>query len=193
MVFVRLAFLLGMFFICQTAAAQVYRWVDEKGTVHYSNTAPPEGVKATVVDIEAKSGEPSPESRDCYTVRCQGERIEQRLARREEAEAQYAAQRAATAPRPPRGLEFRRYISIQRGMTEGELLGIAGEPDLLVDQGLAITAPATVQTGRNTRGAARNAMSLRSYTYLPTPGDPFTTTITLVGGRVSEIERIRKF
>ncbi len=78
-------------------------------------------------------------------------------------------------------------------MTEGELLGIAGEPDLLVDEGLAISAPATVQTGRNTRGAARNAMSLRSYTYLPTPGDPFTTTITLVGGRVSEIERIRKF
>jgi hypothetical protein len=36
-------------------------------------------------------------------------------------------------------------------------------------------------------------MSLRSYTYLPTPGDPFTTTITLVGGRVSDIERIRKF
>ena len=28
------------------------------------------------------------------------------------------------------GLEFRKYISIQRGMTEGELLSIAGVPDL---------------------------------------------------------------
>ena len=193
MFFVRLAFLLGIFFVCQTVAAQVYRWVDEKGTVHYSDSAPPEGVRATVVDIEAKSGPPSPESRDCYTLRCQGERLDQRLARREELETRLAAERAAKAPRPPRGLEFRKYISIQRGMTEGELLGVAGEPDMLVDQGAAISAPTTVQTGRNARGAARTVLSLRTYTYLPTPGDPFTTSVTLVGGRVSEIERIRKF
>ena len=40
---------------------------------------------------------------------------------------------------------------------------------------------------------ARNVLSLKTYTYLPTSADPFTTTITLVGGRVSEIERVRKF
>jgi hypothetical protein len=34
---------------------------------------------------------------------------------------------------------------------------------------------------------------MKTYTYLPTSADPFTTIITLVGGRVSEIERIRKF
>ena len=56
------------------------------------------------------------------------------------------------------------------GMTEGELLGIAGEPDL--------------------RSRDR---SLRTYTYMPTPADPFTTTILLVRGRVHEIERERKF
>ena len=39
--------------------AQVYRWVDEKGTVYYSSSAPPAGVKHTVVDIEAKAGPPS--------------------------------------------------------------------------------------------------------------------------------------
>jgi len=175
------------------ASAQVYRWVDEKGTVHYSDAAPPSGVNAKLVDIDAKSAPPSTDSGECYTVRCQGERLEQRLARREEAEARLAAERTASAPRPPRGLDFRKYVSIQRGMTEGEVLGIAGDPDLLVDQGLAISAPTTVQTGRNLRGAARTALALRTYTYLPTPGDPFTTTITLVGGRVSEIERIRKF
>jgi Domain of unknown function (DUF4124) len=192
MVFVRPAFLLAIFFICETAAAQVHRWVDDKGTVHYSNTAPA-GVRSSVVDIEAKAGPPAPDTMDCYTLRCQGERLEQRLARREELEARLAAERAAKAPPAPRGLEFRKYISIQRGMTEGELLGIAGHPDLLIDQGIAISAPTTVQTGRNTRGAARSALSMRSYTYLPTPGDPFTTTVTLVGGRVSEVERIRKF
>ena len=59
-----------------TASAQVYRWVDEKGRVHYSNAAPPAGVKATIVDAEAKAGPPTPETQDCHTLRCQGERLE---------------------------------------------------------------------------------------------------------------------
>ena len=175
------------------AHAEVYRWVDEKGTVHYSNAAPPAGTQAVTVDIDAKPGAPAPESAECYTVRCQGERLEQRLARREETEARLAAERAKLMPKPPRGLEFRRYISIQRGMSAGEVLGIAGDPDLLVDEGLAVSAPTTVQSGRVTRSAARTALAMKTFTYLPTPADPFTTIITLVGGRVSEIERIRKF
>ena len=98
------------------AQAEVYRWIDEQGRVHYSNAAPPD--------------------------------------------TQYAA----------RGLDFRKYVSLQRGMTEGELLGIAGEPDLQARE-----------------------RSFSTYTYMPTSADPFTTTITLVRGRVSEIERTRKF
>jgi hypothetical protein len=31
-----------------TAHAQVCRWVDDQGTVHYSNSTPPKGAKATV-------------------------------------------------------------------------------------------------------------------------------------------------
>jgi hypothetical protein len=49
------------------ASARVYRWIDEKGTVNYSNTAPPQGVRTTVIDSEAKAGPPSPESAGCYT------------------------------------------------------------------------------------------------------------------------------
>ena len=189
----RLLALLCLLATAITADAEVYRWVDAKGTVNYSNEPPPSGVKSSKVNIDAQPGPPSADTAECHTVRCQGERLEQRLARREESEARYAAQRAAAAPKPPRGLDFRKYVSIQRGMSEGELLGIAGEPDFVVNDGLAISAPTTVQTGRHTRGAARTAMSLKSYTYLPTPADPFTTTITLVGGRVSEIDRVRKF
>jgi hypothetical protein len=144
--------------------------VDDKGRVHYSNEPPPPGVKAITVNINAGPGPAAADSAECYTVRCQGERMEERIARRELLDAQLAAERAALAPRPVRGLEFRKYISIERGMTEGELLGIAGEPDF------------------RTRDR-----SVRTYTYMPTPADPFTTTITLVGGRVSEIERARKF
>jgi len=167
----RALLLLSLLVAASTVSAQVYRWVDEKGTVHYSNATPPPGVKATLIDPDAKAGPPSAESWECYTVRCQGERLEQRLARREELEARLAAERAAAAPKPPRGLEFRRYISIQRGMSEGELVTIGGSPDLLF----------------------WDTRSMKTYTYLPTVADPFTTTIVLIRGRVSDIERVRKF
>jgi hypothetical protein len=167
----RVFLLLSLLVAMNSVSAQVYRWVDEKGTVHYSNSTPPAGVKATVIDAGAKAGPPSPESWECYTVRCQGERLEQRLARREELEVRLAAERLAAAPKPPRGLEFRKYISIQRGMHEGELVGIAGSPDLLF----------------------WDARSLKTYTYLPTVADPFTTTVTLIRGRISDIDRVRKF
>jgi hypothetical protein len=164
-----LALLFVAFSAC--AGAQVYRWVDAKGTVHYSSEKPPADVKATELNIDAKAGPASPDTLDCYTVRCQGERLEQRLARREQLLAQDVALRAAAAPPQPHGLEFRKYISIQRGMTESEMLVIAGAPDLSVRDGWAI----------------------RTYTYLPTVGDPFTTIISVVNGRVSGLDRIRKF
>ena len=81
------------------------------------------GANAKVLNIDAKAGPASPDTLDCYTVRCQGERLEQRLARREELLAQDVALRTAATPKPWNGLEFRKYISIQRGMTEGEMLG----------------------------------------------------------------------
>lgn len=187
--------LVFLIFIAATvpASAQIYRWVDANGRVNFSNTAPPQGVKATVVDADAKEGAPSPDSTDCYTIRCQGERMEERVRKREAENARILEQRAALAPKPPRGLDFRAYVSIQRGMNEGELLGIAGEPDLRADQGVAIAAPEYVQGTRNAVVRARTGLVMKTYTYLPTPADPFVTTITLVGGRISEIERVRKF
>src|SRR5262245_692724 len=111
------------------AAAQIYRWVDQNGVVHYSNVKPPKNVAATVIDESSREAGPAPESAECYTIRCQGERMERRLLLQEESEARIRAERAALQPKANRGLEFRKYISIQRGMSEGELLGIAGEPD----------------------------------------------------------------
>jgi len=182
-----------LLFISLGASAQIYRWTDANGRVNFSNTAPPQGVKATVVDPDAKQGPPAAESTECYTIRCQGERMEERQRKRQSELERMNAERAAAAPRQYRGLEFRKYLSIQRGMTEGELLGIAGEPDLKADQGIAIAAPTTVQIDRNFSTAARQGLAMKTYTYMPVPGDPFTTTVTLVGGRVSEIERVRKF
>ncbi|MGH8705870.1 MAG: DUF4124 domain-containing protein [Burkholderiales bacterium] len=189
----RAILLFALVLACGQATAQIYRWTDAQGRIHFSNTTPPPGVKATIVDPSSKEAPPGPESQECYTIRCQGERMEQRQARRDELEARLAAERAAAAPRPHKGLEFRKYVSIQRGMSEGELLGISGEPDLVADQGIAIAAPTTVQLSPNVRGPARSGLRMKTYTYLPTPADPFTTTITLVGGRVSEVARARKF
>lgn len=163
--------LIGLLSVSLPAIGQVYRWVDEKGTVQYSNATPPAGVKFTVIDRDAKAGPPSPDSAECYTVRCQGERLEQRLARREASEARHAAERAAATPPRPKGLDFRQYISLYRGMSEGELLTVAGAPDLLFS----------------------DVFASKNYTYLPTSSDPFTTTVTVIGGRVNNIERVRKF
>jgi len=181
-----------------SAPAQIYRWTDASGRVHFSNTEPPPGTKAVVVDPNARQVPPGPESAECYTIRCQGERMEERNRKRESEQARTAAERealerTAAVPRQPRGLEFRKYVSIQRGMTEGELLVIAGEPDLKSDQGGAFTAPSTVPVDRNFSTAAIEGRRTIIYTYLPTPADPFTTTITLIGGRVSDLDRARKF
>ena len=189
----RIPVLLVLLAFAVPASAQIYRWVDSQGRVNFSNSAPPQGVKATVVDPNAKEGPSSPESAECYTIRCQGERMEERERKREAELAKLTAERAALDAKRPRGLDFRKYISIQRGITEGELLGIAGEPDLKTDQGIAIAAPATVQINRNFSTAARTGLRMMTWTYMPTSADPFTTTITLVGGRVSEIDRVRKF
>ena len=152
------------------AFGQVYRWVDTNGTVHYSDKAPQAGVASQRLNIDAKAGPASADSQECYTVRCQGERMEERLIRREQIEARAFAERAANTPPRPHGLDFRKYVSLYRGMTEGELIGVAGTPDLMLRDWGWVT-----------------------YTYLPVPGDPFTTTVRLAGGRVLEIDRVRKF
>jgi hypothetical protein len=56
-------------------------------------------------------------------------------------------------------------------MSEGELLTVAGAPDF----------------------TASDVFADRRYTYLPTPANPFITTISVIGGRVNAIERVRKF
>lgn len=90
---------------------------------------------------------------------------------------------AAVLAQAPRGLDFRTYLSLQRGMSEGEVLAIAGSPDMQADQGVVFSA----------QGPARSALAVRTYTYLPTTAEPHTTTITFAGGRVTEIRRDRKF
>lgn len=153
------------------AAAQVYKWRDARGVVHYGEK-PPAGTAAAAVDARpygVETGEPPA----CHTILCQGARMEEQKRRELEAEAVRVAA-APPSPPPVRGMEFEVYIRLQNGMSEGELLQRAGPPDFQ-----------SVDALRYTVG--------RTYYYYPTSANPFTTIVTLRGGRIFSLERIRKF
>jgi hypothetical protein len=80
-----------------------------------------------------------------------------------------------------RGLDFRTYLSVERNMAEGEVIAIAGRPDLIAEQGFTVPEKTNA------------ALRVRTYTYLATAEEPNTTTITFVGGRVQKVERRWKF
>ena len=47
--------LLMIFFSCSASAAEIYRWVDENGKVHYSDTKPGQGEKAEEVKPQIRN------------------------------------------------------------------------------------------------------------------------------------------
>jgi hypothetical protein len=148
---------------------QVYKWKDANGVTHYGEK-PPEGRAARSVDVGREAGAPrdSAATGDCVSIRCQYERL--RNDRMVE-EADRRAERAAQQP-TARGMTFDVYARIDRGMTEGEVILRAGPPDY----------------------EATDAYRMgKSWFYYPTASDPFTTTITMRGGRVFELDRVRKF
>jgi hypothetical protein len=94
---------------------------------------------------------------------------------------------------PPRGLDFRAYLSLQRGMTEGEVIAIAGVPDIVSDQGFAPETTLVLFDKTSPPAPCRKLCAMKAYIYLPTNEVPYTTTVTVVAGRVTEIERKQKF
>lgn len=47
---------LALLLLAPLASAQVYKWVDDKGTVHFSQTPPPLGVKYQVMHMASDTG-----------------------------------------------------------------------------------------------------------------------------------------
>lgn len=160
--------------LCGLAAADVYKWKDEHGVVHYSQTPPP-GRPATPLGIETEAppGARPPGPTECQTVQCQYERLRKDRAASDaadRAERSAAAQRAQSRPQP-RGMTFDVFSQISRGMTEAEVMQRAGPPDHESHDGWR---------------------SAKTWTYSPTESDPFTTSVLLREGRVFEIERRRR-
>ena len=71
-------------------------------------------------------------------------------------------------------MSFDTFVRLQRGMTEGEVLLRAGAPDHASLDG-------------------EGGYLVKTYYYFPTISDPFTTVVTLYGGRIANLQRIRKF
>jgi hypothetical protein len=151
------------------AAAEAYRWVDEKGVVNYGEK-PPEERQSRPVDTMPRG-----------TIETKGQ-YDQRPVAVQRAPAETVQQPQVVivpAPMPTpalpsvRGMDFDVYIRLQRGMTEGELLVRAGRPDYdAVDSLDAL---------------------VRTYYYFPTVANPFTTAVRLRSGYIVSIDRIKKF
>jgi len=124
-------------------------------------------------------GEKPPANRPAKAVETQpGGTIESGNLQRQKdaAESQQRAQAPAAQPPAPasaRGMDFDTFIRLQVGMSEGELIMRAGKPD-----------HESVENFRNN--------VIKSLYYYPTTANPYITTVTLNGGRITNIERTKK-
>ena len=146
-------------------AADAYKWVDEKGVTTYGEK-PPQSRPAQPVNTNPGG---IIEGGGQFTQKSDGDRRRPDEAPRTQ---------LGTAPVPQfasvRGMDFAVFIRLQSGMSEGELLLRAGRPD---HEGM--------ENFRND--------IVKSYYYFPTVANPYTTVVTLRGGRIANLERIKKF
>jgi hypothetical protein len=191
--------------LATTAAAQPsYKWTDSRGKTYYGDV-PPAGVNAEVV-VEDQVYPSNPDA--CRTIRCQLDRMQQSKKLENEAEAADPRRQPPVAAQPPgpgatgRGLAFNVFVNLRRGMTEGEILARAGPPDFQSSDSVDEQSIALGEWNRNEGPRAGRGFSsvtilrsnfIKTYTYLPNAGEPFTTVITFRGGVVEDLQRIRKF
>jgi hypothetical protein len=163
---------LGLILVVAAAvcnAAEAYKWVDEQGITNYGEK-PPENVRGTPVDTQPRgvieTGGDVARPREAETRQRPQERPVQVIP--------VPVQPSYASAQPVRGMAFDTFIRLERGMTEGELLMRAGWPD-----------HESVESYWD--------YAIKSFYYFPTVADPYTTVVRLRGGRIAEIERIKKF
>jgi hypothetical protein len=119
---------------CSASPAEVYRWVDDQGGVHFGDRPPPNG-DVQVLDIES-----------CETPRCRTAQAE--AATRLEAlqrerqqwwedyrrrEGERAEQRTQEKPEPNNEIPFYKFRLLQPGLSKGEVLLKVGQADVVED------------------------------------------------------------
>lgn len=156
-------------------AAEVYRWVDERGVTQYGEK-PPENRPSRPINTRPAAASVNTEGRVLDPAAPVATPAAAPVAPTAPAPQIVLAPPPpppAAAPTGPRGMDFGVYIHLRRGMSEGEVLLRAGKPD-----------QETVEGYRN--------FVVKSLYYYPTAADPFITVVTLRGGRVANLERTRK-
>ncbi len=151
-------------------SADAYKWVDEKGVTNYGEKPP--------ASRQAKPVNTNPGA----VIETGGQFNQKAAAEKRRSGEDPQKPQVATAPAPVptassvpvRGMDFDVYIRLQRGMTEGELLLRAGRPD------------------HESLDNIRHDI-VKTYYYFATSANPYTTVVTLRGGRIFELDRDKKF
>lgn len=151
-------------------SADAYKWVDEKGVINYGEKPP---ASRQAKPVNTKPGAVI-ETGGQFNQKAEADKP------RSGEDPQKPQVAAAPAPMPvsssvsARGMDFDIYIRLQRGMTEGELLLRAGRPD------------------HESLDNLRHDI-VKTYYYFPTTANPYITVVTLRGGRIFELDRVKKF
>jgi hypothetical protein len=153
------------------AAAQVYKWTDENGKVHYGDK--PQGAKpATTIATPATGSQPagavaSGSLDDCHTITCQGMRAEQqkRAAQKDESKrAQTArAPQGSTASSGPSAAERERAAAVDKCKANR---GVDCDKPSAINQWVQQDRPLTreqQQAAVNARNARQQREAMRRY------------------------------
>lgn len=152
------------------AAAQVYKWTDESGKVHYGDK--PQGAKAaTTIAPPATGTQPagavSGSLDDCHTITCQGMRAEQqkRAAQKEESKRAQTAgtQQRATTSTGPTAAERERAAAIDKCKANR---GVDCDKPGAINQWVQQDRPLTreqQQAAVNARNARQQREAMRRY------------------------------
>lgn len=183
--------------LAPAAFADVYKWLDREGSVHYGDT-PPANARIRLVDLRFGGSPTTTNVNSCCVAKSDPKKpVEQPVY------IVFDAEPPAGNP-APRGLDFGVFIMLRHGMSEGELLQRAGPPDYESTDGYAVQAFALARRGRpidqlhvspdrRVLSYGIGNLTVKTFYYYPTLSNPFTTELTLVGGRITDLHRTRQF
>jgi len=193
----KLLILVALLALAPSAIADVYKWVDRDGSVHYGDR-PPANARSRSVDLRFAGSATTTEVNSCCVATADPPKPAE-----QPGYVVFAAEPPARSP-APRGMDFGVFIMLRHGMTEGELLQRAGPPDFQSADGYAVQPIVVTRRGRpigqlhgwRGQGALFHGISsqiVKTFYYYPTISNPFTTVLTLTGGRISDLQRTRQF
>jgi hypothetical protein len=130
---IRLALLsLSLALLAFPVAAQMYKWVDEKGVAHFSETPPPDG-KATKIEVKPATGNPIPAPVPDWKQKDLEARQQRIQKEQQEKQGEAQAQNQAAARRS-RCLESQRQLDIVRRPRPVYQMNDKGEKVYLEDE-----------------------------------------------------------